>query len=437
MHPIATIQAKAAATAGTLAGVDAQIVGLCDGTADLDALGVATGLARGALLDRLDALADAGMLQSRVAPPTGVSRRGLLGGLFGATAAAAVGAVLPRQAVAAPAGEPLLPAMCHDASEIELKLAEPSALLQGQDPADALRIAAKLEAGALEARIDAGDAEAQGLDAAAAELAALADAHASLLVEVAADGMLAYAGAAALGDAGPLGREGDTASAIAGAALRHREHASKREAQEAAYKSALAGHDAQVVARYDDREERRKKSEEQFVKAGPGGLKEGASEKEIKSWQAQAQAAAKKVRPGLEAARKKEREAMEMQIKARASALWNGGSDKDAVGFYVARMEEASKKLQAAGDIIDSRQLDEAVAWSATPLEASRRLSEIKRKDMIRQRLVMEATRGTSAKLAEQAQEEQKKRDHKQLQLAKKKLQEQAKKSAQEKGKKA
>lgn len=424
MKPTATPSALAAATSGRLAAADAALVSLCDGHHDLTALSGALVMDRPTLLDRLDALADAGLLTSRVAPPTGVSRRGLLGGLMGASAVLAAGAALPRVAQAMPADQGLLPAMCYDPNALDLALAQPSDLLAGQDPADLLRIASKVEAGALEASIDTGDAAALELKNATEQLADLTDAHASLLLEAAADGYLEYTAAAALGDSGPLGREGDVYSRIADSSRRIREQDAKQRSSEARRKDALAAHDEQACKTF----EARLGTKEETEKAMTYPKKLGASEKEAKAMQKESIAYAQKAYPALEAARKKDRLADEMQQKKKASLIFDDSAGKEAIAYFTGRMEEATKKLQSSGDALDSRQLTGAFEWATAPLELKRRLQEQDYKKAVRQTLKRELDRGTSEALAKRAEKD--------VALREKQLSQQAKKLANEMQKK-
>ena len=424
MKPTATPSALAAATSGRLAAADAALVSLCDGHHDLTALSGALVMDRPTLLDRLDALADAGMLTARVAPPTGVSRRGLLGGLMGASAVLAAGAALPRVAQAKPADQDPLPAMCYEPNALGLGLALPSDLLAGQDPADLLRIASKLEFGALEASIDTGDAAALELKNATEQLADLADAHASLLLEAAADGYLEYTAAAALGDSGPLGREGDVYTRIADSSRRFREQEAKQRGSEAKRKDSLAAHDEQACKTFDKREGAKEETE----KAMTYPERVGASEKQHKKMQMESVLYAKKVYPALEAARKKDRMAEEMNQKKMMTPLFDDTAGKEKIAYFSGRVEEATKKLQSSGDALDSRQLTGAFEWATAPLELKRRLEEQNCKQSVRQTLKRELDRGTSEALAKRAE--------KYVALREKQLSQQAKKKASEMQKK-
>jgi hypothetical protein len=427
MKPTATPAALAAAASGHLTAADAALVSRCDGHHDLTALSGALALDRPALLDRLDALADAGMLTARVAPPTGVSRRSLLGGVLGASAVAAVGVALPRLAQAKPGEQDPLPAKCYEPNALDLELALPSDLLAGQDPADLLRIASKLEFGALEASIDTGDAATLELKNATDQLADLADAHASLLLEAASDGYLEYTAAAALGDSGPLGREGDVYSRIADSSRRFREQEAKQRGSEARRKDALSAHDEQACKTFDKREGAKERDE----KAMTYPEKVGASEKQQKKMQMESVVYAKKVYPALEAARKKDRLADEMNQKKMLTPLFDDTAGKEKIAYFSGRVEEATKKLQSSGDALDSRQLTGAFEWATAPLELKRRLQEQDYKKAARQTLKRELERGTSEELAKGAVKDVAQREKQLAQQAKKKASEMQKKQQQ------
>jgi hypothetical protein len=414
MKPFATPAALAAAASGRLSPVEAIVVQRCDGATDLDALGAAAGLSRGALLDHLDALADAGMLAARVAPPTGVSRRGLLGGLLGATAVAAATS-LPRVAQAAPADNAATPAMCYEAQTLELTLEEPSDLLAGQDPADLLRLASRIAVSEVDTAIDASDAAADEAENAAKLLAELTDAHASLTLELAADAYLEYTAAAALGDPGPLGREGDQASQRVASSRVSRERWAKQMDREVDSKERLAQHDEEAVQTYD----RRKVANESAQKAMTMEQKLGANEKDAKAIKEVRLKLAQKVRVGQEAAMKDARKATEKGCKARSVMIYNDFGSKETSALRVARVEEVSAKHQQAGDLLDARLLDGALAWAVTDLDAKRRDSEKKAKQQVHDYLQQDVTRGISVKLRDRAEEGMQKRDHVQLKVKK------------------
>lgn len=164
--------------------------------------------------------------------------------------------------------------------------------------------------GGLQAELDAGDAAALELATAEALLADLADAHASLTLEAAADGWLGYTQAAALGDSGPLGREGDVASGMAEAVLRHRERRTKRRPRESAYKMRLSQHDDEVLATFDQRQKVEQGAEEAMKFNGKPVAEKSAKEQRLKS----------------AVQMKGVRLIEEMKRKKEASAVWNDSS---------------------------------------------------------------------------------------------------------------
>lgn len=395
MKPIATSNAHAALAAGRLSPVEAAIVQRANGSADLDALGSAAGLSRSALLDRLDALADAGMLAARVSPPTGVSRRGLLGSLLGATAAAAA-AGLPRSAQAAPGGSDGTPPMCNESQDIELPIADTAADLQGQDPADLLRWAAAIQVSAVDTSIDADDAAALLAENAAKQLEDLSNAHDSLVLELAADAYLEHSEAAALGDVGAEGRQGDQASAFAAATLRHREMRAKQRGQrEHRAKQRLGDHDQELVQIYDTRAATREDAAKKMQVDVTGG------EKADKGGAIQA---AYKVRAGLEEKMKQDRGMQEEHRKKEAQSLYLDGADKALTQQRIKRLEEASFKHKQSADKLDARLLEGAFAW-ATADVAARKKSEVQCKQIQREHLQSRVDQGESAQLRKRAEE--------------------------------
>jgi hypothetical protein len=397
MHPTATAEALSAAAAGILSPADFALISYCDGAHDLAALQAATGLSRADLLNQLEGLADSGMLTARVAPPTGVSRRGLLGGLLGASAVAAVAAGLPRAAAAAPADKPL-PAKCYDDSDLLLNLESPFGAF-GQDPADQLRLVAALVASGVDLQIEAADASAVDAVNAAQLLADLVDANDALLLEVGADLYLEYSDAAALGDAGPVGRQGDRATSVLRDRLRDREDRAKQGPRESASKKTLASHDVQVVQTFESRlvgREQKRKYMEQAVKAESKDLS--------------MLGAVTKARDEMEAKAKDSRFSSEMKEKERQKEFYADKASAETISLRIKRLEEATKKKQQYGNQLDARQLDGGVTWVVSGAQLKLKNEEESRKEATRDYLQADVDRGTSVQLRQRSEEHMQKR---------------------------
>lgn len=412
---------------GKLAQRDTQLLLLCDGTRDLDALQADFGSSRKELLDQLDALADAGLLMGRAAPPTGVSRRGLLGSVLGATAALAVTTVARKAHAAADAGAASDPLVCSEEPSLGLDMEVPTdAALTGMDPAPLLALASKLQVGELEAEIASADLAKE--EAAAAVLAELADAYASLTGELTAEGLLEYTEAAALGDFGPLGREGDMFSAVEQNTLGNRERRAKRGHREKDYKNMLASHDGESQTKVSKAIGDRENQEKAFAFQA----KQGAVEKETKEQQAKhyeyAQVAYKK----LSEAARKNRELQEEQKKQDTYKRLGGGKPTEASAKAMDRQKVASLQLLDAGTAVDTRSLDASLAWALADVPEYTRVSERAKKAKVAASYEKSLATGRSALLAKRADEVWAKRDQQQQVLLKKKADEMEKKKDQQ-----
>ena len=331
---------------------------------------------------------------------------------MGASAVVAA-STLPRMAQADPVGGLPTPPICYESGQLDLPIEEPSKLLGGQDPADLLLMASQLGLGGLQAELDAGDAAGLELATAEALLADLADAHASLTLEVAADGWLGYTQASALGDPGPLGREGDVASGIAEVALRAREHRAKQRLSEAKCKARLSQHDDEVLATFDKREKAQEEAEKAMT-----SIKKGSEE------------VAKLAHKDMWLKMRDVRLQDEKSHKKQASALFSDGTiDKVKAATYYKRIEEQGVKLQNFGDTLDARLLEGVYNWATTELAQERRLKERKRKTTVRGRLEEDSNRGGSEHLSKRAFEERMKREKSALIKADPKASEKLKKS--------
>ncbi|MBI5609515.1 MAG: hypothetical protein HY902_11605 [Deltaproteobacteria bacterium] len=411
---------------GKLAQRGTDLLLLCDGTRDLDALQADFGCTRKELLAQLDVLADAGLLLGRAAPPTGVSRRGLLGSVLGATAALAVTSVARKAHAAADAGAAGEPLACSEEPNLDLDMEVPTdAELTGMDPAPLLALASKLQVGALDSEIASADLAKE--EEAAAVLADMADAYATLTGELAAEGLLEYTEAAALGDFGPLGREGDMFSALERANLGTRERRAKHRHREQDYKAKLAGHDEESLAKVSKAIDNREVHQKGFAFE----TKQGAMEKETKEQQAKhyeyAQVAYKKL---AEAARKN-RELQEEQKKQENFKRLGGGKLSEAAAKAWDKQQVASLQLLDAGTAVDTRSLDASLAWALADVPEYTRISEKAKKARLATSYEKSLATGRSALLAKRADEMVAKRNKQQAALQKQKADERDKKQLQ------
>lgn len=409
---------------GTLAQRDTSLLLLCDGTRDLDALQAEFHCTRKELLDQLDALADAGLLLGRAAPPTGVSRRGLLGSVLGATAALAVTTVARKAHAAASAAEE--PLVCSEEPSLAIDMEIPTdADLTGMDPAPLLALASKLQVGALDAEISSADLAKE--EAAAAVLADMAEAYATLTGELTAEGLVEYTEAAALGDFGPLGREGDMFSAVERSNLADRERRAKRGHREMDYKKMLAGHDQESQTKVAKTIGDREKQEKAFdYEAKPG-----ATEKETKEQRAKHYEYAQVVYKKLFEAARKNRELQEDKMKQETYKRLGGDKLNEAAAKTLNKQKVASLELLDAGTAVDTRSLDASLAWALADVPEYTRVSERNKKKALADAYDKSVATGRSALLAKRADEVVAKRQQQQA-LLKKKNDEAVKKQTQQ-----